>query len=197
MPSAKEIYLKYMAFENSETDYQSISMFGYTAKEIIEALEFWGNAKDEKDHQMQVDFTREDAVKKCHGMAYPQVFVQAIEALGLIKFKEPVKEAKPNAEPIFELRYPSGAHTYKIWANGHIEGFSEGLVVINRIPQLLARTEENFPPPVSLASRLSDPILDKLFDSKYLDKEGLSEQLLKHGYTIVSVRQVVNRPPPL
>lgn len=35
------------------------------------------------------DFTRAEAIQKCHGINHPECFVQALEAMGLIKFKEP------------------------------------------------------------------------------------------------------------
>lgn len=36
--------------------------------------------------------TREEAKSKCHGIAYPEAFIQALEALGLIKFDEPKRK---------------------------------------------------------------------------------------------------------
>ncbi len=36
--------------------------------------------------------TREDAKNKCHGIAYPEAFIQALEALGLLKFEEEKKD---------------------------------------------------------------------------------------------------------
>jgi hypothetical protein len=38
---------------------------------------------------LRADFTRDEAIKKCHGISHPECFVQALEAMGLIKFKEP------------------------------------------------------------------------------------------------------------
>ncbi len=45
-------------------------------------------------------------------------------------------------KPVFELRYPSGVFTYKIWADGRIEGFNDKMIVINRIPQLLKQNNQ-------------------------------------------------------
>lgn len=42
-------------------------------------------------------------------------------------------------KPIFEIKYSSGVHTYKIWANGRTEGFNDKVVVVNRIPELEAK----------------------------------------------------------
>lgn len=41
----------------------------------------------------ETKMTREEAIKNCcHGIAYPEIFIQALEALGLIEFdKEPAK----------------------------------------------------------------------------------------------------------
>ncbi len=33
--------------------------------------------------------TRKEAIAKCHGMNHPEVFVQALESLGLIEFDKP------------------------------------------------------------------------------------------------------------
>lgn len=44
--------------------------------------------------------------------------------------------------PAFEIRYPSGSFAYKIWADGRIEGFNDKVVVINRIPQLIAEAKQ-------------------------------------------------------
>lgn len=47
-------------------------------------------AIEQKVKEMRVDFTRAEAIQnKCHGIAYPEAFIQALEAMGLIKFKEP------------------------------------------------------------------------------------------------------------
>jgi hypothetical protein len=53
-------------------------------------------AADEKYNQKEINtkmattlMTRKEAIAKCYGIAYPEAFVQALEALGLIK-TEPV-----------------------------------------------------------------------------------------------------------
>lgn len=45
-------------------------------------------------------------------------------------------------KPVFEIRYPSGKFTYKIWADGRTEGFSDSVIVVNRIPQLIAEAKQ-------------------------------------------------------
>lgn len=42
-----------------------------------------------------------------------------------------------NDKPAFEVR-PYGGEPFLIWADGRIEGFPPGVIVINRIPQLMA-----------------------------------------------------------
>lgn len=90
-------------------------------------------------------FTKSEATQIVQNMVFgvtdtgqAERWVEAFEALGLVELKEEKEE-----EPIFELKYPSGAHSYKIWANGRIEGFNDGIVVINRIPELIAKLKQN------------------------------------------------------
>jgi len=42
----------------------------------------------------------------------------------------------------FEICDPIGGHRWKVYANGEIEGFVPGLVIINRIPALLLKAAE-------------------------------------------------------
>lgn len=63
-----------------ENEREIVMLFGKTACEILEALDFYEKGK--------TVMTREEAIKKCHGIMYPHVFIQALEALGLIKFDE-------------------------------------------------------------------------------------------------------------
>jgi len=37
-----------------------------------------------------ISMTRKEAVAKCHGIAYPEAFVQALEALGLLHVREEI-----------------------------------------------------------------------------------------------------------
>ena len=46
-----------------------------------------------------------------------------------------------SARPVFEVIDCDTGHTYRIWANGRIEGFGDRAVVFNRIPQLVAKAE--------------------------------------------------------
>jgi hypothetical protein len=43
-------------------------------------------------------------------------------------------------QPIFEIR---GDKSYKIWADGHIEGFAEPAIVINRIPATIREAAQH------------------------------------------------------
>jgi hypothetical protein len=40
--------------------------------------------------------------------------------------------------PAFEICYKKGTFTYKIWADGRTENFSQDVIIVNRIPQLIA-----------------------------------------------------------
>jgi hypothetical protein len=83
----------------------SFEFMGYSMDQLIEIIvehekyQFYAGQQwtDLKERQKEVnnsqpikaDFTREYAIKhKCHGIAYPETLIQALEALGLIKFKE-------------------------------------------------------------------------------------------------------------
>lgn len=43
-------------------------------------------------------------------------------------------DSKRSDLPAFEVLMPDG-HRFKVWADGHIEGYPLGAIVINRIPQ--------------------------------------------------------------
>lgn len=45
-------------------------------------------------------------------------------------------------KPVFEVRDMSSDRVYKIWADGRVEGFPTGHVVINRLPQVVAEAIE-------------------------------------------------------
>lgn len=46
-------------------------------------------------------------------------------------------------KPAFEVRDPVSGHVYKIWASGRIEGFGSAVLVVNRIPQIVAEAVES------------------------------------------------------
>jgi hypothetical protein len=133
---------------------QTLSIMGYTFEKIVELIikdeegkfysgEQWDNEdialmkvrqnKFNQEHKEMnkmatILITRKEAIAKCHGIAYPEAFVQALEALGLIKIE-------PEELPAIELYDANSDSSIKIWANGRTEGLV-GKVLINRIPQL-------------------------------------------------------------
>lgn len=51
-------------------------------------------------------------------------------------------KSNPQDDFAFKVIWPATGHEFKIWANGQIEGFGFGCVVVNKIPALLLRACE-------------------------------------------------------
>jgi len=49
-----------------------------------------------------------------------------------------MSEFKREDPPTFQVTYMGTGHEYKIWADGHVEGFPPDCVVMNRIPARIA-----------------------------------------------------------
>lgn len=69
--------------------------------------------KDMKDWNVKMQFvpemTRQEAIAKCYGIAHPEAFIQALEAIGLIKFKEKLsKEMEAICAIMIEIEVRSG-----------------------------------------------------------------------------------------
>lgn len=60
-------------------------------------------------------------------------------------YGSPEDLVRNSMEPIFEVI--DGDNHYKIWEDGHIEGFGDDVIVVNRIPVVtVPRTRGNSPP---------------------------------------------------
>lgn len=94
--------------------------------------------KEEKLMPTEPVMTREEAVAilKKHIPMVENAYkiIEFCIEVGMLEVKEEEEE-----KPIFEIKYPSGSHVYKIWANGRIEGFNTEVTIINRIPELIVK----------------------------------------------------------
>lgn len=99
----------------------------YSIGDIAEIIHDYEMNKDKTfkdksyvEKQMPVEFngTKEEAIKNCcHGLAYPQAFTQALEALGLIKFKEKEKKYLFKNDDI-TLEWCDQENAYRLYHRG-------------------------------------------------------------------------------
>lgn len=61
---------------------QTIRIMDYSLEQIMKLI-----AEYEEKQMKTLNMTRQEAISKCHGMAFPETFIQALEALGLIEFE--------------------------------------------------------------------------------------------------------------
>ncbi len=65
---------------------QTVTILGYDLEGLSKIISWY---EGQEKHNM----TRKEAIENCcHGIAYPEAFIQALEALGLIKFDEPKRK---------------------------------------------------------------------------------------------------------
>lgn len=110
---------------------------------------------------------------KFHILGYD--VAELLTILGEHKLKQ-----KPEEKPAFEVKdFPNNTH-YKIYANGRIEGFPNGGVVINRIPELMELTQPE------------RSIIDELYQSNVsLTPYGLKCRLEEYGYKIIKDTELI------
>jgi hypothetical protein len=92
------------------------------------------------------EMTRKEAISKCHGIAYPEVFVQALEALGVIKTKE--EEAK--------------SRTYE-------QGFRDGMKLKNGVESTFAFMGYTMEKLIKIIKEYEERQPTKLFEHESVD----------------------------
>lgn len=127
------------------------TFMGYDEKKLTRIVDEWERskwdsemlaAKDKKVPTKHI-MTRAEVIDKIRNDVFGLTdtgqatkWADFFIAAGMLEIKE--EEEKP----IFELKYPSGVHAYKIWSNGRVEGFNDGVIVINRISELVAKLKQ-------------------------------------------------------